>query len=101
MTLRVKDGSNIRYFIVNSVEARHKEYSFNALGKTSHYHQASILVNGECLWVESCEVGDIKAHARIVALRDIIVDTLVSHMEAACLLSWRDILRAAAKEVDE
>lgn len=101
MTLRVKDGSNIRYFIVNSVEARAKEYSFNALGKTSHYHQVSVLVNGECLWVESCEVGNIKAHARIVALRDIIVDTLVSHMEAACLLSWRDILRDAAKEVDE
>ena len=101
MTLRVKDGENTRYFIVSSVEARHKKYSFNALGKTSHYHQASILVNGECLWVESCEVGDIKAHAHIIALRDIIVDTLVSHMEAACLLSWRDILRAAAKEVNE
>lgn len=34
MTLRVKDGENTRYFIVSSVEVRHKKYSFNALGKT-------------------------------------------------------------------
>lgn len=33
MTLRVKDGSNIRYFIVNSVEARTKKYSFHGLNK--------------------------------------------------------------------
>lgn len=98
MTLRVKDGSNIRYFIVNSVEARAKEYSFNALGKTSHYHQVSVLVNGECLWVESCEIDDIKAHSHIVALQDTIVDALVSRMEDACLLNWRDIVRAAKEE---
>lgn len=100
MTLRVKDGENTRYFIVSSVEARAKKYSFHGLNQICHYHQVSIFVNGECLWVESCEIGDIKAHARIVALRDIIVDTLVSHMEAACLLNWRDILRAA-KEANE
>ena len=100
MTLRVKDGENTRYFIVNSVEARHKKYSFHGLGKTSHYHQVSILVNGECLWVESCEIGDVKAHAHIVALQDTIVDALVSRMEDACLLNWRDIVRAA-KEANE
>lgn len=33
MTLRVKDGENTRYFIVNSVEARHKKYSFHGLNK--------------------------------------------------------------------
>lgn len=100
MTLRIKDGANMRYFIVSSVEARNKDYSFNALGKTSHYHQVSVLVNGECLWVESCEVGDVKAYSNIIALRDTIVDALVSRMEDACLLSWRDILRAA-KEANE
>ncbi len=100
MTLRVKDGENTRYFIVNSVEAHTKKYNFNALGKTSHYHQVSVFVNGECLWVESCEIGDIKAHSHIVALQDTIVDALVSRMEDACLLNWRDILRAA-KEANE
>lgn len=43
-------------------------------------------MNGECLWVESCEIDDI------VALQDTIVD--------ACLLNWRDIVRAA-KEANE
>lgn len=52
MTLRVKDGSNIRYFIVNSVEARHKKYSFHGLNQICHYHQVSVFVNGE-----SCEIG--------------------------------------------
>lgn len=37
MTLRIKDGENVRYFVVSSVEARSKKYSFNALGKTSQY----------------------------------------------------------------
>lgn len=100
MTLRVKDGENTRYFIVSSVEARSRKYSFDALGKTCHYHQVSILVNNECLWVESCEIGDIKAHSHIVALQDTIVDALVSRMEDACLLNWRDILRTA-KEANE
>ncbi len=100
MTLRVKDGENTRYFIVNSVEARHKKYSFHGLNKICHYHQASVFVNGECLWVESCEIDDIKAHSHIVALQDTIVDALVSRMEDACLLNWRDIVRAA-KEANE
>lgn len=100
MTLRVKDGENTRYFIVSSVEARHKKYSFHGLNQICHYHQVSVFVNGECLWVESCEIGDIKAHSHIVALQDTIVDALVSRMEDACLLSWRDILRAA-KEANE
>lgn len=91
MTLRIKDGENTRYFIVNSVEAHTKKYSIQGLGKTSHYHQVSVIVNGECLWVES----DVKAHSHIVALQDTIVDALVSRMEEACLLNWRDILRAA------
>lgn len=86
MTLRIKDGENTRYFIVSSVEARHKKYSFHGLGKTSHYHQVSVF--------ESCETGDI------VALQDTIVDALVSRMEDACLLNWRDIVRAA-KEANE
>lgn len=100
MTLRIKDGENTRYFIVNSVEARHKKYSFHGLNQICHYHQASVFVNGECLWVESCEIGDVKAHAHIVALQDTIVDALVSRMEDACLLNWRDIVRAA-KEANE
>lgn len=33
MTLRVKDGENTRYFIVSSVEARHKKYSFHGLNQ--------------------------------------------------------------------
>lgn len=37
MTLRIKDGENVRYFIVSSVEARSKKYSFDALGKTCQY----------------------------------------------------------------
>jgi hypothetical protein len=49
MTLRVKDGENTRYFIVSSVEARHKKYSFHGLNQICHYHQASVFVNGECL----------------------------------------------------
>ena len=93
MTLRVKNGENTRYFIVNSVEARHKKYSFHGLNKICHYHQASV-----CLWVESCEIGDVKAHSHIVALQDTIVDALVSRMEDACLLNWRDIVRAAKEE---
>lgn len=64
MTLRVKDGENTRYFIVSSVEARHKKYSFHGLNQICHYHQASVFVNGECLWVESCEIGDVKARFR-------------------------------------
>jgi hypothetical protein len=72
MTLRVKDGENTRYFIVSSVEARHKKYSFHGLNQICHYHQVS-----ECLWVES----DVKAHSHIVALQDIIIDALVSRME--------------------
>lgn len=100
MTLRVRDGENTRYFIVSSVEARHKKYSFHSLNKICHYHQASVFVNGECLWVESCEIDDIKAHSHIVALQDTIVDALVSRMEDTCLLNWRDIVRAA-KEANE
>lgn len=61
---------------------------------------ASVFVNGECLWVESCEIGDVKAHSHIVALQDTIVDALVSRMEDTCLLNWRDIVRAA-KEANE
>lgn len=68
MTLRVKDGENTRYFIVNSVEARHKKYSFHGLNQICHYHQASVFVNGECLWVESCEIDDVKARFRIPSL---------------------------------
>ena len=98
MTLRVKDGENVRYFVVSSVEARSKKYSFDALGKTCHYHQVSILVNGECLWVESCEINDVKMLSYIVALQDTIVDALVSRMEDACLLNWRDIVHAAKEE---
>ena len=64
MTLRVKDGENTRYFIVSSLEARHKKYSFHGLNQICHYHQASVFVNGECLWVESCEIDDIKARFR-------------------------------------
>lgn len=93
MTLRVKDGENTRYFIVSSVEARHKKYSFHGLNQICHYHQVSVFVNGECLWVESCEIGDVKAHSHIV-------DALVSRMEDACLLNWRDIVRTA-KEANE
>jgi hypothetical protein len=100
MTLRVKDGENTRYFIVSSVEARHKKYSFHCLNQICHYHQVSVFVNGECLWVESCEIGDIKSHARIIALQDTIVDALVSRMEDTCLLNWRDIV-CAAKEANE
>lgn len=68
MTLRVKDGENTRYFIVSSVEARHKKYSFHGLNKICHYHQVSVFVNGECLWVESCEIGDVKARFRTPSL---------------------------------
>lgn len=85
---------------MSSVEARHKKYSFHGLNQICHYHQASVFVNGECLWVESCEIDDIKAHSHIVALQDTIVDALVSRMEDACLLNWRDIVRAA-KEANE
>lgn len=98
--MRIKDGENVRYFVVSSVEARSKKYSFNALGKTSHYRQVSILVNNECLWVESCEIGDIQTRSQIVAVQDTIVDALVSRMEDTCLLNWRDIVRAA-KEANE
>lgn len=100
MTLRIKDSENTRYFIVSSVEARHKKYSFHGVGKISHYHQVSVFVNGECLWTESCEIDDIKMHSYIIALQDTIVDALVSRMEDACLLNWRDIVRAA-KEANE
>ena len=100
MTLRVRDDENTRYFIVSSVEARHKKYSFHGLNQICHYHQVSVFVNGECLWVESCEIDDIKAHSHIVALQDTIVDALVSRMEDTCLLNWRDIVRAA-KEANE
>lgn len=81
---------------MSSVEARHKKYSFHGLNKICHYHQ----VSGECLWVESCEINDVKTLSHIVALQDTIVDALVSRMEDACLLNWRDILRAA-KEANE
>lgn len=33
MTLRVKDGENTRYFIVSSIEARYKKYSFHGLNQ--------------------------------------------------------------------
>lgn len=35
-----------------------------------------------------------------LALQDTIVDALVSRMEDACLLNWRDIVRTA-KEANE
>lgn len=98
MTLRIKDGENVRYFVVSSVEARSKKYSFDALGKTCHYHQVSILVNNECLWVESCEIGDIQTRSQIIALQDSILDALVSRIEDTCILNWHDILRAAKEE---
>lgn len=60
----------------------------------------SVFVNGECLWTESCEISDIKQHSYLIALQDTIVDALVSRMEDACLLNWRDIVRAA-KEANE
>ena len=98
MTLRIKDGENVRYFVVSSVEARSRKYSVSGLGKTSHYHQVSVLVNNECLWVESCEISNTKARAQIVALQDSILDALVSRIEDTCILDWRDVLRAAKEE---
>lgn len=98
MTLRIKDGENVRYFVVSSAEARSKKYSINALGKTCHYHQVSILVNNECLWVESCEISDTKARSRIVALQNSILGILVERIEDTCLLNWHDVLRAAKEE---
>lgn len=95
MTLRIKDGENVRYSIVSSVEARSKKYSVSSFDKTSHYHMASILVNNECLWVESCEIGDIQTRSQIVALQNSILDVLVSRIEDTCIIDWRDVLRAA------
>lgn len=98
MTLCIKDGENVRYFVVSSVEARSRKYNISGLGKTSYYHQVSILVNNECLWVESCEIGDIQTRSQIVALQDSILDALVSRIEDTCILNWHDILRAAKEE---
>lgn len=98
MTLRIKDGENVRYFVVSSVEARSRKYNISGFGKTSYYHQVSILVNNECLWVESCEIGDIQTRSQIVALQDSILDALVSRIEDTCILNWHDILRAAKEE---